>query len=273
MTEDPTFLSKWVEREESTGDGPEVLSGVIEIDDLDRTGEVLLSQVPDPFGTIADDDLGLCPIPTAFESLDIEALAEVLGRFDGTDVGSGIIIPDREAFVIARGLREHTPQFDLAGSGWLARVFSFPSGGFLLRDGHTGAIHQDIKLGNRLTENVGKFQLNRTLNLLLIAVGDVFANRFRYALNGLYRDIDPRENPHLFLSTLKRGVLPHQGQHTADARREIRFADVQVGVDGAVSFMAERTQVAGPGYGHWPECRNEGLGAQLPITGQVTAGA
>ena len=35
---------------------PQVLAGVIEIDNLNRARKVQISQIPDPFGAVAQDD-------------------------------------------------------------------------------------------------------------------------------------------------------------------------------------------------------------------------
>jgi hypothetical protein len=42
-----------------------MLPGMKEIDDFHGAGELLCHQVPDPFGTVADNDPCLSPVPAA----------------------------------------------------------------------------------------------------------------------------------------------------------------------------------------------------------------
>src|ERR1035438_7876996 len=51
----PAFMLSLLVGEQLAGQFPEVLSGVIKIDDLNRAGEVLMGNIPDPFRSIAYD--------------------------------------------------------------------------------------------------------------------------------------------------------------------------------------------------------------------------
>lgn len=59
----PGLLPGWIVGTQSAGQVPQVLASVIQIDDLHRTGKVLVGQVPDPFGAVAYDDLLLRATP------------------------------------------------------------------------------------------------------------------------------------------------------------------------------------------------------------------
>jgi hypothetical protein len=74
------------------GQVPQVLAGMIEIDDPNRTGEVDVGQIPDPFGSIADDDFLLRMVPSSVPGFQIKALAELFGGLDGSGIGSRIRI-------------------------------------------------------------------------------------------------------------------------------------------------------------------------------------
>jgi hypothetical protein len=65
MDNHPAFLLSLLVGKQFAGQFPEVLSGVIKIDDLNRAGEVLIGNIPDPFRSIADDDLLFGAVPTA----------------------------------------------------------------------------------------------------------------------------------------------------------------------------------------------------------------
>ena len=47
---------------------PHMLAGVIEVDDLNRVGEILLGEIPDPSRSVANNDLflGAAPAPPCF---------------------------------------------------------------------------------------------------------------------------------------------------------------------------------------------------------------
>ena len=102
----PAFAASLIVAEQLRGKLPEVLPRMVEIDDLNRAGEVLVGQVPDPEGTIAKDDLLLRSAPAAAPGLGVEAQTKLLGPFDGGGVGGGILVAERPALVVGRGLRK-----------------------------------------------------------------------------------------------------------------------------------------------------------------------
>src|SRR6202035_1664135 len=61
----------WIEQ---CGQIPEVLPGMIEIDDLDGAREVPISQVPDPDSAVANDDFRGGPLPASAPCLCINAI-------------------------------------------------------------------------------------------------------------------------------------------------------------------------------------------------------
>jgi hypothetical protein len=71
---------------EDLGEFAEVFASVVEIDDLDGAREVLVGEIPDPQGAVAEDD-GLLGAPAAAtDGLGEDATCELLGGFDGADV-------------------------------------------------------------------------------------------------------------------------------------------------------------------------------------------
>ena len=90
LRDQPTLLRRRIGGMELARQVPEMLAGMIEIDDLDRAGKVLIGDVPDPVGAIADDDFGWGAVPSAVPGLGIDPKAELFGGFDGADVGGGI---------------------------------------------------------------------------------------------------------------------------------------------------------------------------------------
>ena len=68
-------------------------------------------------------------------------------------------------------------------------------------------------------------------------------------------------------------LLPYGGEHAANARRELRFFDVQFDIGRKLSVMAVRTQIVRTRNGDLAHSSQHGLGAQFLIAGSVTASA
>src|ERR1017187_5931962 len=96
-----------------------MLPGMIQINDVNRTGEVLVGQIPNPDGPISQDPFDRGPLPTSAPSLRIDAEAELFAGFHGAHVGGGVGVADRPAFLDHGGLRDHAAELALAGAGAL----------------------------------------------------------------------------------------------------------------------------------------------------------
>ncbi len=79
----PAFLRRRVMGIKQCGYIPQVLPGVIEIDDLHGSREVPIGEIPDPDSSVANDDFGCGPLPASAPSLGIYAVSELVGPFDG----------------------------------------------------------------------------------------------------------------------------------------------------------------------------------------------
>jgi hypothetical protein len=66
-----------------------VLAGVPDIDDLYGASKMLIGDVPDPLGTVAQYNFLLGPVPTPLPSFSLEARAKKFGGFDCPGVGGG----------------------------------------------------------------------------------------------------------------------------------------------------------------------------------------
>src|SRR5438874_11287810 len=97
-----------------------MLAGVPDIDNLDGTGKMLVGDIPDPLGAVAQHNLFLGPIPSSFEGFEIEASAKQFGSFDRPGIGGGGCIPNGAAFRVSCGLSTDTTQFDFTSACWLS---------------------------------------------------------------------------------------------------------------------------------------------------------
>src|ERR1035438_3423560 len=92
-----------------------MLPGMIKIHDLDGAGKVLLSQIPDPNGSVADDHFEFGPLPSSAPGFAIDAVAELFGGFDGAHIGGGIGVADGPSLVVHGCLSEHATEFTQIG--------------------------------------------------------------------------------------------------------------------------------------------------------------
>src|SRR5436309_15274601 len=116
-----------------------MLASVKQIDDLSRAREVLIGQIPDPFGSIAHHDLLFRPAPAALPRFQVDTLAKLLRRLDRADVGGRVGIADGVALLIPSRLGEDASQLGLARMRGLPLCLALPTHGFLFYHGHSGA--------------------------------------------------------------------------------------------------------------------------------------
>src|SRR5271170_5540155 len=87
---------------------PQMLARVIEINNLNRAWKVLFGQIPNPFSSIAHDNLLLRAAPAAPPGLHIKAFTKLFGGLAGLGVGGGIQIADGVTILVTGGLGEDT---------------------------------------------------------------------------------------------------------------------------------------------------------------------
>src|SRR5580704_12710479 len=127
-----------------------MLSGMIQVHDLNGAGKMLVGQVPDPNGPVGNDHFDGSPLPTSAPSLRINAEAELFGGLDGADVGSGVRIADGPAILIHGGLREHAAKLALARAGALSFDPARAPLGFGGYDRNLDTVHLHIHFRNVL---------------------------------------------------------------------------------------------------------------------------
>src|SRR3984957_18993405 len=94
-----------------------MLASVIEIDDLHGAREVLVGQIPYPFGSVTHDNFLCRAAPATVPGFQIDALSKLFGSFDGSCISSRIRISNGIAFFIPGSLGEDAAQFDFAPVG------------------------------------------------------------------------------------------------------------------------------------------------------------
>jgi hypothetical protein len=153
-----------------------MLTRVIEIDDLNRAGKMLVGEIPDPFGAVADDYL--CrTAPAAVPGFQIDSFAKLPGCFYSAGVGGRVGIADGTTFGVPLRLRENASWLDLPRMGGLAVTPAFPALRLLLRYRHSGPIPLHIQDANRLTDYDRQVQLDGFADFAPLTSGNIGANR------------------------------------------------------------------------------------------------
>ena len=192
---------------EKAGQIPEVLTGVKQINDLNSARKVFAGDIPDPVGPVADDNLFLCAAPTTVPSVQVYAPTEFGGSFDGSGVGRRIGIADGITFLVPFGLCENATQFYFARMRGLAFDLAFPALGLCRR--HSGTVHLDIQVEDRLAHYHGEIQLHGPAYPLPLARADVFAYGLRRSLHGFGGDFQAGQQLHLLTCPLEGRGLSH----------------------------------------------------------------
>lgn len=69
----PTLLLGRIGREQLAGENPEVLTGMVKIDDLNGAWKLAVGDVPDPYGSVAEDDPDLCMVPASVQRFGVHS--------------------------------------------------------------------------------------------------------------------------------------------------------------------------------------------------------
>lgn len=119
----------------------DVLSGVVEVDHLESSGEVLLGQVPDSGSAISQDHLPLRLVEAPVQCFGVHQALEGRGRLHGGDLAGEGRPSDRTALVIQPGLGEEAAELRLRAVGSAIWVLAPPALGFGGDGGHRGTVH------------------------------------------------------------------------------------------------------------------------------------
>jgi hypothetical protein len=199
---------------------------MIQIDDLNRTRKMLVGEIPDPFGAVANGYLFLRAAPAPVPGFQIDSFAKLFGCFHGAGIGGRIGIADGITFCVPLRLREDASQLDFSRMRRLAVILAFPPLRFFLHHGHSRSVHLHIQNANRLADNDRQVQLDGFADFALLAGGDVGANRLRCPLHGFGGHLQTGQNLHLLTTAIERHLLSHRCLHAAHPGREVRIAYV-----------------------------------------------
>src|SRR5580658_1576591 len=166
--------------------------------ELNGAGKMLVGQIPDPNGSVADHYFELGPLPSSAPGFAIEAEAELFGGFDGAHIGGGIGVAEGPSFVVHGSLSEYAAEFTLARMGTLAFRPSAPSFGFSANHGDLDTVHQHIHFLNVLFGNQGQDQLFSASDFPLVPLSDLRADGLGSAFDGFGGDLQARQHLHRF---------------------------------------------------------------------------
>lgn len=220
----PVVLLGFVQAE-GLGELGKVFAGVVEIYDVDGPGKMGRGDGFIVAGAVGEDDYLLGAHATPANGFLINAHAKERARFDGSDIGGGVGIAHRAAFLVGAGLGEYATEFDLAGFGVAICGLALGGGQLALAHGDSGAIETDIKLGDgggRCGDLVC-WRFTRFLRLgflftdpVLDGASDIFGN----ALDLFGGDIESGVDAEVFAGIGEGGATAGPGHHAAHAGRK-----------------------------------------------------
>src|SRR5712671_2686068 len=118
-----------------------MLPRMVEIDNLNSAGEMLLGEVPNPGSAIAENDFRFRSVPASIAGFPINAAPKWLRRFDRCGVGGGALVSYGPAVVIRSSLCEDASQLDLAGVRRLSGSLALTALGFSFHNRNACTIH------------------------------------------------------------------------------------------------------------------------------------
>jgi hypothetical protein len=224
---------------------PEVLASVKKVDDLNGSGEVLVGDIPDPFGPVSEDYLGFGAFPAAIPGFEVTPGAELARRFNGGDISSRVRIADGVPVFVPRSLGENGTDFHLAGVSRLSVNLAGPAFGFSLYDRYSGSIHFYVEYRDRLTHNDRQTQLPGSLNFLPVTLRDVGPDSLGRTFHRFGRHMEASQQFELLPAVVKRSFTAHSGEHAAHAGRVVSLLNVEQDIGRALSVMTFRTKIPG----------------------------
>lgn len=132
---------------EGSGEGSEVFGGVVEVEDLDGSGEVEAGVVPNPGGSVSEVDGLFYSSVTPAQGLVMEEGSDFAAAAHGADVAGGGGVADGFGVFVGGGLGEDAAEFGFAGFGSAVGLFSFVAFEFFLAEGDAGAVAGDVEDG------------------------------------------------------------------------------------------------------------------------------
>ena len=244
MTHHPASLGRDITRMELAAEIPQVLSGVIEIHDLDGSRKLFLGQVPDPFRAISHDHFLLRPVPTSPLSLGVEAAGKLLRPFRSLPYSWWpSFVSHGPAFGIHRGLAVKTQPSRtsrVCARPLLPLPFR-PCSSLLTMGTPVPSIcthhHRD-----HLSHGDGQLPVAGLAGWCPARGGRYPHRCFPWSVfDRLGSDFQSGQQLHLLAAALERGALTaHQRQHAAHSGRELGVLHIQCRVGGEDSPRRQR---------------------------------
>jgi hypothetical protein len=168
-------------------------------------------------------------------------------------------------------LGEHAAEFGFARVCRLAIHLAFATLGLFLHYRRPGAVHLDIQNGHGFADHHRQIQLDGSLNLLLLLVRDIGADRFGGAFHRFGGNFQTGQQSELLAAVIERSLLTYQRLHAAHAGRELCILNVEFDIGWKLTRVTVCAQVIGPRYSHLAYGAENRLGAQSHVVGLMAA--
>ena len=168
-----------------------------EVQDLDGSGEVFRGEVPDPGGSVCDDDLPdhvVEPAPGGFPQNPGGEVGRTLsciggrGAFYGGGIAGGAFVPDGNALVVGRLRAPDDAELHFPGLCGAVLLFSRPAGDLL-------AAHGDPRPVGPQIERRGKRRDRIRLEAGPLVTGDLGSQGLGHPFHLLGADVEAGQFP------------------------------------------------------------------------------
>ena len=157
--------------------------------------------------------------------------------------------------------------------GWLTLGLTLPTHRLFLHHGDPRPVHLHIEDRNRFTDHHRQIQLHGTLDLLLLACGDMLPDKLRRPFHAFGGHLQIGEQFHLLASLVKGRRLAHERLHAPHSGREFRILNVQLDVGGKLAIMTAGAQVVGTRHFRVAYGGKDWLSTQFLVASLVAASA
>jgi hypothetical protein len=96
----PPLLPALIGGEQLAGENPEVLAGMVDINDLNHARKLAIGDVPDPYSSIAEDDPEPCMVTAFLQGFGAQSSAETFGRINVPGISGGSLVAQGMALLI-----------------------------------------------------------------------------------------------------------------------------------------------------------------------------
>ena len=258
-----------VRTEDCLGNIPEMLFRMEEVQDLDGLGKVFRGEVPDPGGSVCDDDLPGHLVEATPGALPQDAGGKVgrtlsgiegSGAFNGGGIGGGALVPDGNTLVVGHLRAPDGAEFHLPCFGGSVGLFPRTVGELIAAHGDPRPVGPQVKGGGKSHDRI-------RVEAGPLVFGNLGTQNFGYPLHLLGADMKVGEFPEELSAFLEGELRSDDSGHAENAGSDRRSFQIQYPVLRKESLMTGRAEVVPADQRDRPQNGEKFLGMGSGVSG------